>query len=165
MYQYSLTTGVIIYSFLRNDLIPQGFLICDGKEYSKIDYQDLYTRIQNIYGNASSQDNFKVPNLINRYIKSTIDKPGIFEDPIMAKHNHPSTITIPSGAHKNKYITINTRWVDEGSSGSQTKWRSCGWQKLKTPIDGAHSHSVEVQSQGTSTGNLNSYAIIPLIKY
>ena len=47
---------------------PEGWLLCDGKKYTKIDYKDLFNVIGNKYNNGVILLNeFKVPNLQARF--------------------------------------------------------------------------------------------------
>lgn len=46
---------------------PQGWLLCDGSEVSKINYNALYSVIENLYGTPVDANNFILPNLINKF--------------------------------------------------------------------------------------------------
>lgn len=45
------------------DIIPDGWLLCDGSEVSKTDYPNLYEAIRDLWGVPNSSSNFKLPNL------------------------------------------------------------------------------------------------------
>lgn len=45
---------------------PSGWLVCDGSEVSKNNYNRLYSVIGNTYGSPSDPNNFNLPNLTNR---------------------------------------------------------------------------------------------------
>lgn len=51
--------------------VPDGYLLCDGKDYSSIDYPDLYNVIGTTFGvgETSQSTDFNVPDLIDKYIK------------------------------------------------------------------------------------------------
>ena len=48
------------------DNAPNGWLICDGSEISKITYASLFDVIGTKYGSASNSNNFKLPDLGER---------------------------------------------------------------------------------------------------
>jgi hypothetical protein len=55
---------------------PAGWLLCDGKNYSRTDYSDLYAIIGTTYGSNSAND-FKVPNISSsNYINSSSGSSG-----------------------------------------------------------------------------------------
>ena len=45
---------------------PNGWLICDGSEVSKLTYPRLFTIIGNLYGTPGNNSNFILPNLADR---------------------------------------------------------------------------------------------------
>lgn len=45
---------------------PAGYLLCDGRELSKVEYADLYAVIGNAYTDISSSTTFKIPNMVGR---------------------------------------------------------------------------------------------------
>ncbi|MFZ1677378.1 MAG: phage tail protein [Saprospiraceae bacterium] len=49
--------------------VPSGYLACDGMEYSKSQYPNLYNAIQNIWGSASNGNNFKVPDFRGLFLR------------------------------------------------------------------------------------------------
>lgn len=46
--------------------LPRGWMFCDGSELVKEDYPDLYDVIGDIYGTASDEEHFLLPNLCGR---------------------------------------------------------------------------------------------------
>ena len=51
------------------NIIPRGFLVCDGTSYKVADYPDLYAVIGNTYGGDST--NFNVPNLVDKFVQGS----------------------------------------------------------------------------------------------
>lgn len=49
-----------------NSTVPDGMLICDGTQYQRVDYPDLYAAVDDAY--HVDADNFTVPDLRNRFI-------------------------------------------------------------------------------------------------
>lgn len=168
MHNQKVLTGTILYSFLHLEVIPQGFLICNGLEPSKKDYAELYNIIQDKYGISTNPDAFKLPNLLFTYIKGTtnIESMGKIEPSAMYKHNHKSIVTDTSGVHTNQYYLPKMgRWAHNGDSGSTPKHYRANNITETTELGGEHTHDVTIVPQGTGTGSLNSYVMVPLIKY
>ena len=65
---YSSTAIGVIQAFSGN-IIPRGFLVCDGASYKVADYPDLYAVIGNTYGGDT--ENFNVPNLVDKFIQGS----------------------------------------------------------------------------------------------
>lgn len=161
-------TGTVLYSFLRLELIPEGYLICNGQEYSKTDFPELYSVIKDKYGAALKPNMFKVPDLRGLYIIGTSDgkESGKILPAAMGKHKHNDVTTPVSGAHKNQYYLAKVGWwISHGSSGDSTKYSFSYWQKIPTSVSGAHTHAVTVEPSGIEHGRLNSFISVPLIKY
>lgn len=51
---------------LAGSVIPEGFLLCDGAEYKRTDFPELFAAIGTIYGNGDGSTTFNVPNLQTR---------------------------------------------------------------------------------------------------
>lgn len=51
---------------LASDIVPEGFLLCDGAEYLRDEYPELFTAIGTIYGAGDGSTTFNVPNLQTR---------------------------------------------------------------------------------------------------
>ncbi len=65
--------GVIIMSAVLQT--PAGYLLCDGRELSKVEYADLYAVIGNKYTDISSTTTFKIPNMVGRVAVGKTDSP------------------------------------------------------------------------------------------
>ena len=46
------------------DTVPNGYVLCDGSELSRIDYSTLFQEIGTLYGEGNTQTTFNLPNLI-----------------------------------------------------------------------------------------------------
>lgn len=51
---------------LASSIVPDGFLLCDGAEYSRTEFPELFAAIGTIYGNGDGSTTFNVPNLQTR---------------------------------------------------------------------------------------------------
>jgi len=63
-YQYVNPIGTII--CFAGQLVPQGWVLCDGSEISKSEYPNLFSVIGNTYGTPVNSSNFILPNLQQR---------------------------------------------------------------------------------------------------
>lgn len=55
--------------YYASSIVPNGYLVCNGAEVSKETYQELYSLIGNTYGTGSTEDKFKLPDLINQFVQ------------------------------------------------------------------------------------------------
>lgn len=51
---------------LASDTVPEGFLLCDGAEYLRTEYPELFAAIGTMYGTGDGSTTFNVPNLQTR---------------------------------------------------------------------------------------------------
>ena len=51
---------------LASSTVPEGFLLCDGAEYGREEYPELFAAIGTIYGEGDGSTTFNVPNLQTR---------------------------------------------------------------------------------------------------
>ena len=51
---------------LASSVIPEGFLLCDGMAYSRIEYPELFAAIGTMYGEGDGSTTFNVPSLSTR---------------------------------------------------------------------------------------------------
>ena len=63
--------GDICYS-LRNE--KEGWILCDGRTLSRIDYSDLFEAIGTQYGEGDGTTTFNVPNLSGRFLQMDTSK-------------------------------------------------------------------------------------------
>ena len=71
---YCVPVGTII-SYTSN-IVPTGFLICDGSEVSKNTYSDLYKVVGDKFGTATDTTKFKLPDLRDKFVQGANDKIG-----------------------------------------------------------------------------------------
>lgn len=63
-YEFVNPIGTII--CFAGQLVPSGWVLCDGSEISKTDYPKLFSVIGNTYGTPANSGNFVLPNLQQR---------------------------------------------------------------------------------------------------
>lgn len=55
------STGIILTNM--TGIVPNGFLLCDGSEVSRIEYNQLFNLIGNMFGDGDGTTTFNIPNL------------------------------------------------------------------------------------------------------
>lgn len=86
-------TGVICYYPVAN--IPAGWLLCDGKAYSRTAYAKLFNVIGTTYGVGDGSTTFNIPNLMDYFVRcwdGNREFNEVQEDQVGA-HTHPLTGT------------------------------------------------------------------------
>ena len=63
-YQFVNPIGTII--CFAGQIVPPGWILCDGSEISKSEYSKLFSVIGNTYGTPANSSNFILPNLQQR---------------------------------------------------------------------------------------------------
>lgn len=99
------TKAGLIYP-LASDVVPKGFLLCNGAAYSREEYPELFAAIGTIYGEGDGQTTFNVPNLATRVPVGTGEGYGLGATGGEAEH----TLTVaemPSHAHPVVFDTPN----------------------------------------------------------
>lgn len=67
---YIAPSGLVgIICYYPNNIIPSGWLRCDGAAYSRTTYSRLYSKIGVTYGEGNGSTTFNVPNLMNLFIR------------------------------------------------------------------------------------------------
>jgi microcystin-dependent protein len=105
-YQYINPTGTII--CFAGQLVPPGWVLCDGSEISKSEYSNLFSVIGNTYGIPVNSSNFVLPNLqqrmpLGKSISNNLGDNGgnsniILSTNQLPSHNHTGT-TDSAGIH------------------------------------------------------------------
>ena len=147
----SVPAGMI--SAFGGILAPEGYLICDGSEVSRTDYDDLFNVIGDIYGDGDGLTTFNLPDLTSRTPSgagnghSLGDVAGAEEVTIaegnMPAHSHSLTMNAVGG-HSHKGSAA--RNGSHGHTGS-------------TNSTGAHTHTLAVRSLNQNGGGNNQYIV------
>lgn len=131
-YQYVNPIGTII--CFAGQLVPQGWVLCDGSEISKSEYPNLFSVIGNTYGTPVNSSNFILPNLQQRIPlgKSNSNNLGdnggnsniTLSTNQLPSHNHTGTTNI-AGLHTHTATDLghnhlyNDAYFAENRSGGQ----------------------------------------------
>lgn len=117
------------------EVIPPGFLLCDGAEYSKEDFEDLYKVIGDLYTKeTASTGYFNVPDLRGKFAEGANGNLGA---DIAAGLPNIEGVANLQGANANGtatgVFTVLTRGVHgSGSSGANTYINNVGFDASKS---------------------------------
>ncbi|UTO28114.1 phage tail protein [Bartonella harrusi] len=79
-----LQPGFITLFAMKN--IPEGWLVCDGKEYLQEEYPDLFKAIGTYWGNTENSETFKVPCFRNLCVPNPYADPSVL--PLISKDDY-----------------------------------------------------------------------------
>lgn len=127
------STGMVsFYPVLKRDedeniQVPNGWLVCDGSEYSVSEYPRLAAVLGSTYG-GSGDATFAVPNLIGKYIKGGIENVGSSGSAIVGEHKHTFGGDESFTNIENEHVHDRGNMNITGVAG--TSWMSgSGWNK------------------------------------
>lgn len=184
----------MIAAFAAN-VIPTGWLKCNGAAVSRTTYANLFARIGTIYGAGDGSTTFNLPDLRGETIRGWDDARGVdsgraigsWQDGQNVSHTHTGTTssnshthtwsgtTSSAGAHTHT-TPMNKSAVGVGSasiygtvSGTTNIGTSSSGDHAHT-ISGttssnAHSHTLTTDSQGGSEVRVRNIAMLYCIKY
>ncbi len=143
-----IPSGVILPFAGTSALAPEGWVMCDGSEYSSTNpkYSKLYSIIGILYGGTGST--FKVPNINNdhSFIRPGTTLTGI----ICADTTKISTIISSAGSAHQHANTVSIS--NSGQSADHTHGSTNGQS-----VDHTHGNTNNVNPIGTSGGGLNHH--------
>ena len=94
----------------RIDQLPTGWLHCNGGDYSKNTYPQLYAAIGSLYGTSTTSGNYKLPDLRGYFVRGydgtgKVDpdikrKIGGIQDDAFREHSHGQKVTANTGQGK-----------------------------------------------------------------
>ena len=88
------------------DNVPDGWLICDGRELPRADYEELFNTIGTIYGEGNGSTTFNIPNIEGRVVVgvdkyqeefATLGQKGGNKE--LQEHNHGMIWASSTGSH------------------------------------------------------------------
>ena len=131
-------------------VVPVGWLFCNGSEVSKIQYEQLYLTIGDHYGTPLNPNNFMLPNLEQRLPlgKSSFNNLGD------TSGNQTITLDvnqIPAHTHTGT-TTTNGQHDHSGNIASSGLHTHSG----TTSTDGTHNHTGTTSTDGTHTHSSNA---------
>lgn len=133
---------------------PEGFLLCDGSEYSRTEYAKLFDAIGTTYGSGDGSTTFNVPNLESRVIIGESDKYALGE--IGGEETHKLTVSeLPANIGTFEALS----WKTEVTSGAFTKTQM--FQDITAPNgSNAGSSSYNLSGGDQPHNNMQPYVVM-----
>lgn len=165
-----------------SNTIPEGYLLCDGREISRATYSELFDIIGTTYGEGDGDTTFNLPNMQERQIEGTTSSEsngqtgGSNEAIIKPENLPPHTHTIPklsgttnsAGSHTHNYSSsiitladqsnsVSNRWCTVAENSGFTYDPSGGWFKgwnkgFKTNLATNGAHTHTATTATSETG-------------
>ncbi len=143
-----------------SDQVPDGWLICDGSTVSQTQYADLYTVVQDLYGQNPPDGEFYLPDLRGRFVRGVDDGAG--RDPDVATRTDmqdPSIFSSTVGSvqshafqnHNHGYYEVEGQSNIPDNGGIDN-----GHDLINTSADTDEANS-SVYSVSTETRPINAY--------
>ncbi|GAA5108541.1 phage tail protein [Bartonella jaculi] len=149
--------------------LPEGWLLCDGKEYSRKEYKDLFEAIGEKWGYGNNYSTFNVPDLRGMFLRGLdcgkqIDKGRVLgsrqQDSFKA-HTHEGktnkvgehTHTVPGWSY------FPTQTFGRGMNGVYYEFK-----EFETSTAGAHEHKLDLQKTGGDETRPVNVAVVYAIK-
>lgn len=147
--------------------VPQGWMICDGRNLNKYEYPELFNVIANTFGNEGN-DNFKIPDLRGRFIRgwdptATIDPQrrhlGTYQEDAIQSHDHSfysKRVSLSASGDHSHTAKATRISIDQGmlSSVRVVQWLSLsGDDTGSTTSNGDHTHELKLNGNPISQAN------------
>ena len=140
---------------LASSIVPEGFLLCDGAEYGREEYPELFATIGVVYGAGNGVSTFNVPNLQTRV---PIGSGSGYElGNIGGEAEHTLTVDeMPEHTHIVSNYASNVGWSGTSPSSSYLNNTNDGYVGSNNP---------ESKSSGNSQphNNMQPYTVVNYI--
>ena len=134
-YKNPVPTGSVIP--FAGETPPEGFLLCNGQEVSRVTYARLFNVIKEKFGAGDGVTTFQVPNLVEKFIEGTESSVGQTLAPglpnIKGSWNHSSGY--------NSFTTSNGA-IESNSSYSPASGVGTGWVNESISFDASRSSHI-----------------------
>lgn len=159
--------------------IPEGWLLCDGSQLDRVEYEHLFSAIGTAWGSGDGASTFHLPDLRGLFLRAvdsgrnqdadrsnrlamkaggnTGDAVGSYQNDELERHRHNGR-TDSAGEHSHYFyghIGSGEAMLD---AGRETGDRSIERNRYKTSTDGNHTHSFTTNyAGGSETRPKNAY--------
>ncbi|EJF74113.1 tail fiber protein [Bartonella alsatica] len=151
--------------------VPTGWLLCDGKEYSRSAYANLFAALGETWGKGDGLKTFNVPDLRGMFLRGLdsgkeIDKGrllGSRQEESFKAHTHEGK-TSSTGQHQHNFPGFKEMVVQR----SHDEWKAypCGlnYQQSLTELAGAHEHKIFLEKTGGDETRPVNMAVVYAVK-
>ena len=139
-YENPIPTGSVIP--FAGETPPEGFLLCNGQEVSRITYARLFNVIKEKFGAGNGVTTFEVPNLVEKFIEGTESSVGQTLEAGLP--NITCSWVHTSGFHS---YTTNNGAITKESSSNPCTGAGGGWENEHISFDASRSSSIYGKSK------------------
>lgn len=165
----SFSSGFI--GTFATEKIPSGWLLCDGKEYSRKNYANLFAVLRETWGKGDGQTTFNVPDLRGMFLRGLdsgkeIDKGrllGSRQEESFKSHTHEGK-TDSTGKHQHSLSTIENEVLKYQYEDSSTHVAVVYRTNCLTEPAGEHEHKVLLQKTGGDETRPVNMAVVYAVK-
>ncbi|WP_273760415.1 phage tail protein [Bartonella sp. ML70XJBT.G] len=149
--------------------VPSGWLLCDGKAYSREAYASLFAVLGEIWGRGDGRTTFNVPDLRGMFLRGldsgkNIDKGrrlGSRQEESFKAHSHQGK-TDSAGAHTHKVENFMPFGIEAYTGKYNYYFNGSG--RVDTTLAGAHEHKVILEKTGGDETRPVNVAVVYAIK-
>lgn len=154
-----------------SEKIPSGWLLCDGKEYSRKNYANLFAVLGETWGKGDGKTTFNVPDLRGMFLRGLdsgkeIDKGrllGSRQEESFKSHTHEGK-TDSTGKHQHSYPTIKNDILRYEREDYQGYVAVVYKTDTLTEPAGEHEHKVLLQKTGGDETRPVNMAVVYAVK-
>ncbi|WP_330168032.1 phage tail protein [Bartonella grahamii] len=165
----SFSSGFI--GTFATEKIPPGWLLCDGKEYSRKNYANLFAVLGETWGKGDGRTTFNVPDLRGMFLRGLdsgkeIDKGrllGSRQEESFKSHTHEGK-TDSTGKHQHSYPMFKNYVIIHGWGSSQEYASVMLNKNWLTEAAGEHEHKVLLKKTGEDETRPVNMAVVYAVK-
>lgn len=151
--------------------VPTGWLKANGAAVSRSAYSSLFNAIGTTYGAGDGSTTFNLPDLRAEFIRGLDDSRGIDLGRLLGSsqssqnqaHSHTGT-ALSAGAHNHDVQQAAGNYLSGTNRGFRPQDSNLGVY-TSTSTDGAHTHSLSINSSGGNEARPRNVALLFCIKY
>lgn len=151
---------------------PNGYLVCDGAEISRVTYSNLFTVIGETFGVGDGSTTFKLPDLRGEFVRGFDGGRGIDSNRVFGSfqvdgfksHNHTgSTNSTGEHTHNSQFRGVSS--IDATPPLPSSVTYAGSLTSFPTSSSGNHSHALTINSSGGAETRPRNIALQYCIKY
>lgn len=171
-YRWAMPPGAIM-PFANTLSSPTGWLLCDGGQYSRTDYLELFTAIGTTYGTGNGSTTFNIPDLRGYFVRGSGTNSdgtgagtlGVRQGQATALPSTPFTgATTSTGAHSHAVIWSNSAGAPDTYPYESGPNAYATYNIPATGTNGGHSHTTSVTGGGDTETRPKNIAMPYYIK-